>query len=193
MVKFALLILIICPMFSAEEPSPLPPDAVKLIAAADKEVSEIEAKALTAKNELYNALIPKLTKAQEAATKAGKLEASMAVKAKIDDYKTKIAEISALKPATKRLSTSKDVTLYALPNFKGPNVTIKQFDTVLDVYKVGFPNDALRSLRLPPGYIFVVYAAEQAGGESYEIDEESPDLTGTPAGGMSSFMIKRVK
>lgn len=189
--KFLALLLLSLTLFAADEV--LTPDALKLIAKATDDVTEIEAKALASKASVLDALIPKLVKAQEAATKGGKLEASLAIKAKVDDYKKQLADIMALRPAPKKVSTSKVVTLYGLPDFKGPSVTIKQFDTVIDVQTAGFPNDALRSLRLPAGYTFVVYASEKAGGESYEIDEESADLSGTPATGMSSFMIKRGK
>ena len=82
----------------ADEPvSPLLPDAVKLLASADSDIAEIEAKSLKSKHELYTALIPKLVKAQETATKAGKLDAANAVKAKVEEYKAKVDEIVALK------------------------------------------------------------------------------------------------
>lgn len=189
--RFLLLFLVGVTLFAADDV--LTPDVVKLITKATDDVTEIEAKALASKATVLDALIPKLVKAQDSATKAGKLEASLAIKAKVDEYRKQLADLSAQRPVVKRVSTSKDVTLYALPGFKGPTVTIKQFDVVIDVQSAGFPNDALRSLRLPAGYTFVVYAAERAGGAAYEIDEESADLTGTPALGMSSFMIKRNK
>lgn len=108
-----ILLLLLCAVLVHAEDlatppiSPLLPDAVKLLAAADKDVAEIDGKALAAKYELYNGLIPKLVKAQETATKAGKLEAAQAAKAKVEEYKAKVAEIVSLrKPAAAPLVLS---------------------------------------------------------------------------------------
>lgn len=194
----SLFVIVMCLLCAANwvraddaAPSPLLPDAVKLIAAADSDLAEIEAKAAKQKRDVYASLIPKLVKAQETATKAGKLEAATAAKAKVDEYKAKVESMKADSPAAKVVSTSKDVILYSQPGFKGPGVVIKQFDTVTNVQTVRFPNDALRSVRLPPGYSLIVYSSEQAGGSSFDISEECADLTGTLATEMSSFTVHK--
>lgn len=103
----SLFVIVMCLLCAAnwgradDAVSALLPDAVKLIAAADSDLAEIEAKATKQKRDLYAALIPKLVKAQETATKAGKLEAATAAKAKVDEYKAKVAEITEAKPAVK--------------------------------------------------------------------------------------------
>jgi hypothetical protein len=187
------IMLVICmPLFSADD-VPLPPDAAKLVDGAAKAFTEIETKALLSKLDTLTALIPKLTKAQDTATKAGKLEVSLAIKAKIDEYRKQVDEITALRPAPKVVSTSKDVVLYAQPDFKGPGTIVKQFDTIIDAYKISFPNDGLRSVRLPAGYVLVTYADNLGAGTECTIATESADLTGTQALGMTSFMVKRIK
>jgi len=180
-----LVLLITGPAFCEDaEKTKLPDDAVSALADFDK--------AVAAKTKELRA---KLEKAQEAATKKGNLDGALAVKAAIEKLPPVVKVAAVMKPDP--LSTSKRVILYALADFKGPSYTVaaSEIDVVLDAYRVGFPNDALRSLRLPTGYTLTVYAAEQAGGASHVITSESADLTGTPAFtiGMSSFMVSKTK
>jgi len=173
-----LVLLITGPAFCEDtEKTKLPDDAASALADFDK--------AVAAKTKELRA---KLEKAQEAATKKGNLDGALAVKAAIE----KLPKDSDA-PAPKSKSTSKVVTLYTLPDFKGQSVTIKDYNVVMDAHAIGFPNDALRSIKLPAGCTLVVYQNEAAGGASLEVTEESSDLTGTTAVGMTSFMIKKQK
>jgi hypothetical protein len=84
--------------FGADEV--LPQDAQALVDKAMRDVNEAESKALTVKFITYTALADKLQIAQERATKAGKLDAALAIKAKVSDLKKTVDDIAALrKPA----------------------------------------------------------------------------------------------
>ncbi len=89
-----LIVLSITSSFAADEVV-LPPEATKLIDAATKDLDQLEMKSIVAKALTLEILVPKLVKAQEAATKAGKLEVSLAIKAKIDEYKKQQADLLA--------------------------------------------------------------------------------------------------
>lgn len=206
--RISSLILIIAVLLSLNVPSwcaeggiqapvsLIPSDAQTILDKATADQAVIDNEANTKRTKVLTAMVEKLKASQDKATKAGKLEASLAIKAEIDKAQTAISALVETKPVgavkVNPISTSRTVTLYSLPNFKGPGTIIKQLDTVLDVQSVGFPNDALRSIRLPAGYALTVYASERAGGDSYEITEETADLTGTPALGMSSFMVHKL-
>lgn len=168
---------------AAEEPKPLPADAQAAIDAFDKAVAREQA-----------ALVTKLQKAQEAATKKGDLDAALAIKARIEALpKTEQPVVSFGSETQATPSISRSVVLCSLPDFKGKTVIVKDYETIINVQKVGFPNDGLRSIRLPTGWTVTVFEHENGGGNSYTIGSETADLNGTPAVGMTSFMINRPK
>lgn len=192
-INIGMLIVIASLLAFGAEPAPLPQDAQAIVDKATKEVSMAETKFLAVKFATLTAVVDKLTDAQAKATKAGKLDAALAIKAQVDAYQKELDAITAAKEKPTAVSTSKAVTLYSQTGFKGQSVTIKQYDQVIDAYKVGFPNDALMSVKLPTGYVLIAYADNAGSGASYEVDGESSDLSGTPAVGMTSFMVKRVQ
>lgn len=171
----------------AEAEKPLPADAQKAVSTCDMAIGK-------ARMELVKGLKISLAKA----TKAGDLVSANLVQAKLTETEKLLDEgKDLLGNKTAHVSTSQRITIYALPDFKGPSYTVaaSEIGVVLDTYKIGFPNDALRSIKLPAGYKLTVYAAEQAGGASFVITEESADLTATPAYtlGMSSFVAAPIK
>ena len=145
------------------------------------------------KAKLTDNVVKALEKELDATTKKGDLTGALAIKAKIDELNPGLVFVES-KPKAK-VSTSKRAELFALVDFKGPSYVVTEFDTVLDAWRVGFPNDALRSIKLPTGYTLTVYASEMAGGQSYVVTSESSDLTDTLAYslGMSSFMVTKPK
>lgn len=130
----------------------------------------------------------KLAAAQEQATKAGDLDKALAIRAAMD----KLPKAPKAVPP-KPVSMSKDVVLYAQPGFKGPGTIVRQFEVIIDAHAIDFPNDGLRSIKIPAGYTVEVYQNELGGGGMFLITEETADLAGTPALGMSSFLIHRPK
>jgi hypothetical protein len=66
-------------------------------------------------------------------------------------------------------------------------------DSILTVASVGFPNDALRSIKVPEGVVVVVFDGDDGGGNATRITSDTPDLTGSSAAGMTSLMVERLK
>ena len=176
-------IICITPIFGADVV--LPKEVVVVLEKSAKAEAEVKAEYDSKMVKIRMELTAKLIKQQENATKAGNLELALNLKARIE------AIIIPELPKTKPISTSKDVVLFPLPGFKGQGVTVKEYNIVIDAYKVGFPNDSLRSVKLPAGYTLEVYQGNIGGDGTYIIESESDDLSNTPALGMTSFMIKR--
>ncbi len=144
-------------------------------------------------DKLTDKLRADLQKAQDVATRKGDLDTALAIKAEIG----KLGKGNGVDPidndalANKAQGPSKDVTFYVQTGFNGPGTIVKQFETILDVSNVGFPNDALRSIKVPVGYEVIVYQNEKGGGLMTTITKDTADLTNTQATGMSSFLIHR--
>ncbi len=178
-------------MWAADAPAQndkLPNDVVALLNAYDKDVAKIQNDAAVATQLRTDKLKPLLIKAQEAATKKGSLDVALAIKSeveKLDKGDEKVAKNDA--------HSSRDVILYVQPDFKGPGTIVKDLDNVIEVYKIHFPNDGLRSIKVPSGFEVIAYSGDLGGGDAYSITGDMADLTGTTALGMTSFIIKRVK
>jgi hypothetical protein len=164
-----------------EAPNPLPKDAQTAITALQVDLSAYEKKQTAA-------LLAKLQPMLKRETQKGNLDAANALKQYIDEKQTAL-DITAAS-AKPYVGSSKDVILYPLPNFKGDPLICKTFDSIIDAYKVRFPSDGLRSVRVPPGYTLTVFENELGGGKSAEITADVADLTGnTIALGMTSFCV----
>lgn len=81
--RYFILSLAILACWAGEDK--LPPDAQAAIDKADKAISVIQSKADAEISKVRQDMIKALTKAQEAATKKGDLNAALAIKAKIDE------------------------------------------------------------------------------------------------------------
>lgn len=188
-----LLLMTLSVLFGADEVK-LPADAQAALTAYDAKVAKLKADYDAAVAKESDALVAKLQKSQEAATKKGDLDTALALKTRIDALPQTDLLGNRTKPEpAKPVSTSKNVVLCSLPDFKGQTMIVKEYETIVNVHRIGFPNDGLRSVRLPAGWTMTVYANEDAGGASFEITSETADLTGTPANGMTSFVIHRGK
>lgn len=183
-----ILIMLICTAWCENAMNPteskLPTEAETLVSLYDADVAKIQADADKAIQAKTDALRTKLAKAQESATKKGNLEGALAIKGAIEKLP------KSERPKDVGVHTSSNVILYTEPNFKGMPVTVKQFNVVIEAYKVSFPNDGLRSIKIPKGYTFVAYAADFGGGTSTEYTSDTPNVTDAPGMGMTSFMIK---
>jgi len=171
----------------------LPADAAALMQGYETDVAKLEADCAKSVAAKADALRIKLTKAQEGATKKGDLDGALAIKAAIEKLSTEDSQKSSPgdKPALPH--SSRDVILYAQVGFKGPGTILKQFDVIIDVYKLPFPNDGLRSIKVPAGMEVVTYAGDAGGGAEYVINGDVSDLTSTPAIQTTSLMLRRVK
>lgn len=183
--RFLILSLLTLGILGAAEetPNPLPKDAQTAITALQADLSAYEKKQTAA-------LLAKLQPMLKRETQKGNLEGATALKQYMDE-KQKALDITA--DASKPyVGSSKDVILYPLPNFKGDPLICKTFDSILDAYKVHFPSDGLRSVRVPPGYTLTVFENELGGGKSTDITSDTADLTGnTIALGMTSFRVTK--
>lgn len=161
---------------STAAPKSLPLPAAMLVAKADADIAKVR-----------KSLVDALTKAQADETRKGSLDGALAIKAKIEelsrDLPTK-AVATAVEP-----HSSRDVILYAEDNFGGQGTVVRAFNAVTEVYTIGFPNDGLRSIKVPAGVTVVVYEGNLGGGASQEITHDMPTLQGVAALGMTSFKI----
>lgn len=186
--RFLILSLTIISCWAVEaEPVKLLPDVQTAIdratAAETATQNEADAKILKVKQ----ALIKDLTKLQETYTKKGNLDAANGIKAKIGEVNKSMPDLLGDKA---RVSTSKFVTLYPLPDYKGMPAVIRDVDTVINFDKIPFPNDGLRSVRVPVGYVLTAFADDLGNGEAVNITEDTPVITGV-ALGMTSIIVKK--
>ncbi len=173
-------------------------EAAKLPADVQAAIDKATTAETTAQNEadtkilkVKQALVKDLTKLQETYTKKGNLDAANGIKDVMDKLNEDIAKQALSDEKGKpRVSTSKFVTLYPLPDFKGSPAVIKDMGNIIDWNKIPFPNDGLRSVRVPVGYVLVVFPNELGGGTPVEITEDTASISGS-ALGMSSILVKK--
>ncbi len=163
----------------------LPADAQKLVTKCDEDITKAR-----------HLLITSLTKAQEKATKSGNLAAANAIKAKIDTVAAQLGESNA--PLTTDAAevarhTSTVVMMYSLPDFKGPAVTVKTLDVIMDATAAGIANDALRSIKVPEGFTVTIFEGENGGGAMRVLTADTTPVGNVGGSGMSSFIIQRAK
>lgn len=189
--RILLLSLLLLTAWAGEaEPVKLPADVQTVIdkATAAETTAQNEADAKILK--VRQTLIKDLTKLQETYTKKGNLDAANGIKSimnKLNEEVTKqMLDDEKNRP---RVSTSKFVTLYPLPDFKGSPAIIKDVGNIIDWNRIPFPNDGLRSARVPVGYTLTVFPNELGGGASVDITEDTANITGV-AMGMSSIIVK---
>lgn len=123
------------------------------------------------------------------AADAQKLSLAAQVKIKGGARQAKVVMPESKDP---RMGTAKDVQLFMMNDFKGGATTIKSFDKILDFNELGFPNDALRSIKIPRGVTVTIFEHEHGGGRSKVITEDMVDLKDASAM-MSSLYIERTK
>ncbi len=169
------------PLHSAE--SGLPSDVTKAIDKCDDDI--IKAR---------RTLIGTLVKAKDKATKSGNLDTANAINAKIAEVNKLTGDDAPLlgTEASGGAHTSKVVMLFPLPDFKGTPVIVKTTGTILTVASVGFPNDALRSIKVPEGMAVTVFDGDDGGGTATIITADTATVTGS-ASGMTSLMVDRAK
>lgn len=168
-----LILLTVRAQIPAEEVAAIhiPTAVYALIDQADADVAKVHA-----------ALAVKLSKEQAIATKKGDLELAMWLKAKVESLQPKQAQEAGE-------HSSRDVILYPEPNYKGQGVTVRTFNSVIDAYTVSFPNDGLRSIKVPEGYTVTVYEGNLGAGQAQDLTHDIPELSGVAALGMTSFKI----
>ena len=181
--KILLLSMFALSICAAEMPS----DVQAAIDKADKACSTVQAKADSDITKLRQGLVASLTKLQEGYTKKGNLDAANGIKAKIDEVNKAIDDY--LIKNTPQVSTSKTVIIYSEPNFKGVSEVITTYGVVIS--NLHFPNDSLRSIRVPVGYKVTAYENEMGGGRSVTLTKDDPKITDTVALGMSSIMVDK--
>jgi hypothetical protein len=104
-----------------------------------------------------------------------------------------IKKINDVLPKVNIESTAKNVVLYTQPSFKGQGKIIKPCDVIIKLSQIMFPNDALRSIKVPNGYAVHIFQDFAGSGGESTIETDSNDLTGSPGAGMSSIMLKQKK
>lgn len=172
----------------------LPADVTKAIAKCDGDVEAVQAKAEIEKFKVRKALIATLVKAQDKVVKAGNLDAANAIKAKIAEIEklTAPSDLLATAPAAAEgAHTSKFVMLYPLPDFKGTPVIVKTLNTITDFTAVGFPNDALRSIKIPAGLTVTLFESENGSGRSNTLSEDTAQVGNVGGSGASSFIVNK--
>lgn len=168
-----LILLTVRAQVPAEEGAIHIPTAVyALIDQADADVAKVHA-----------ALAVKLKKEQDMATKKGDLELAMWLKNKI--------EALGGSASTGEHST-RDVVFYTAPNYKGQSAVIRMpMDKVININLANFPDDSLRSIKVPAGVSVTAYADMDGKGQSTEITQDIPEIHDLPALGMTSFKITK--
>lgn len=182
-----ILLTIRANVHAEEQTAPtLPTSVTMMIQQADADVMKAHA-----------TLLLKLRKEQDVATKKGDLELAMWIKERVDYLQknptlgttSMIWDVDVTKAAGEH--STRDVILYSEPNFKGQGVTVKTLGSVVEVYQINFPNDGLRSIKVPEGYVVTVYEGNLGAGASADLTHDMSELTGAPALGMTSFKITK--
>ncbi len=143
---------------------------------------------------MRKALIATLTKAQDKVLKSGNLDAANAIKAKVAEIEklTGPGDLLATTPAAPEAAhTSKVVMLYPLPDFKGTPVIVKTTNVITDFTAVGFPNDALRSIKVPAGMTVILFESENGSGRSTTLSEDTAQVGNVGGSGASSFIVNK--
>lgn len=165
----------------------IPPNVAMMVQQADADVMKAHA-----------TLLLKLRKEQDVATRKGNLELAMWLKARVQFLQDNptlgttgmVWDVDVAKAAGEH--SSRDVIFYTEPDFKGQATIVRTaLNSIMEVGMISFPNDGLRSIKVPDGYAVTVYEADFGGGASQVITHDMPEFTTPAALGMTSFRISK--
>lgn len=177
-----LLFLALCVLhgtIQGSDDAKLSADAQRALDKADADIAKVR-----------HTLVVALTAAQDSATRKGNLDQALAIKQEIEKQE-KLVPGGVAKELLVEAHSSRDVIFYAQANFQGQATIVRTFGTVTDAYVIGFPNDGLRSIKVPKGITVTVYEGNLGGGAAQEITQDMAELSGVAALGMSSFKLTR--
>lgn len=189
-----LVLLVACLAHGADTLDTSAPPSVTIPSSVAAMIQQADADVMKA----HATLLLKMRKEQDVATRKGNLELAMWLKARtqfLQDNPTlgttgMVWDVDVAKAAGDH--SSRDVIFYAEPDFKGQATVVRAaLNSIMEVNMISFPNDGLRSIKVPAGYAVTVYEADFGGGASQVITHDMPEFTTPAALGMTSFRISK--
>lgn len=193
-IRLAALLLISTYAIAAD----LPPDAQSIVNAETLNETALKARYDADLAKLRKEAAGKLARAQDAATRKGDLDGALAIKAKVaelDKGGDVVATVGKAgnKPPAHDDTQGKYVVLYNETDYGGLKIKVPVPTDISQVTALGFPNDALRSIQVPPGVVVHLYDSDMGGGAETIITESTSDLTDLTHIGTTSLSTKRAK
>ena len=142
---------------------------------------------LTARRDDYNrtvqrAMVPLLTNylrsldpLKQQFTRAGKLDAAVAVDAEIRKITEQLKTAQAIASGVKR-SGKTFVQVFSEENFKGKSFRLEAPGEYPELTAAGVPNDSIRSMRIPAGFTVTVFDSNLLKGSGQTFTTDAPTL-----------------